>query len=111
MGKNIKELDKNFVVGTTLNKDDIKFYNADDEPFKIYGVYREGDMYVRMPKAVADTVNEQVRAFYCHTTGGRIRFMTDSNYVAVSTILHEPIKLAHMTGVGTMGYDLYDDYG
>lgn len=109
MAKDIKDLDRNFTVGTKLNKDNIKFYNADDEPFKIYGVYRDGDIYVRMPWSVAKTVNEQVEAFYGHTTGGRIRFKTDSSYVAISTVLDKPIKLPHMTWVAGMGYDLYAD--
>lgn len=108
-GKEISELDKNFTVGTKLNKDNIKFYNADDEPFKIYGVYRDGDTYVRMPESVAKTVNEQVEAFYGHTTGGRIRFKTDSSYVAISTVLDNVGRLPHMTRVGSMGYDLYAD--
>ncbi len=108
MAKDIKELDKNFVIGTKLDKDNIKFYNADDEPFKIYGVYRDGDIYVRMPYSVAKTVNEQVATFYGHTTGGRIRFKTDSSYVAISTVIDKPQKLPHMTWITSMGYDMYD---
>lgn len=109
MAKDIKDLDKNFTVGTKLNKDNIKFYNPDDTPFKIYGVYRDGGKYSRMPEDIAKTVNEQVEAFCHHTTGGRIRFKTDSSYIAISTVLDNPGRLPHMTRVGSMGYDLYAD--
>ncbi len=37
--KNISKIDSNFAIKTTLNKSDIKFYNATEKPFKIHGVF------------------------------------------------------------------------
>ena len=47
----------------------IKFYNIDNEPFKIYGVWRDGDMYYRVPRAVAETVSKNVTQKCSQTAG------------------------------------------
>ena len=50
---NIANVDKNFKIITKIEKDDIEFYSVDEDPFKLYGVFRENDKYVRMPGEVA----------------------------------------------------------
>lgn len=105
--KNISKIDSNFAIKTTLNKSDIKFYNATEEPFKIYGVFRESGYFRRMPESIAKTVSEGVFNLHTHATGGRVRFKTDSNYVAICAKLSSVSKFSHMTLAGTSGFDLY----
>ncbi len=103
------QVDKNLVVQTTIQKEGIKFYNIDDEPFKIYGVWRDGDRYYRIPADVAAATSNNLVQKSTQTAGGRLRFKTDSSYVAVKLNLHNVEQISMMTVTGTMGLDLYTD--
>ena len=103
--------DKNFSVANTVAIEGIKFHSVKESPFKIYGLYKplEGKRFVRMPEDVAKTVNPGVEAFCRHTAGGRVRFSTDSNYIAIR-VIRESIELGNkMAAVGSAGFDLYLD--
>ena len=54
------QFDKNMAVESTLDLTDVKFYDIDDEPIRLYGVWREGESYRRLPQSVADTVSEGI---------------------------------------------------
>ena len=105
----ISKIDKNFEVKTSIERDDIKFYNADNAPFKIYGVFRENGKYRRMPESVAKTVSAGVYALHANTAGGRIRFVTDSQYIAINTKMENIGKMPHFAFTGSIGFDLYVD--
>ena len=79
----ITDFDKNFLVETELKKDDIHFYNAKQSPFHINGLLFENGHFRRIPEAVAGTVSPGVEAHHLHTAGGRIRFRTNSDYIAI----------------------------
>ena len=97
------------IVPTKIDKQGIRFYNIDDKPFSIYGVWRDGDRYCRLPKEVAANVNRVVGTQkWMQTAGGRVRFKTNSPYVAIKVTLHTTEQIAMMTVVGTMGLDVYD---
>jgi len=103
----ISKIDKNFVVETKIEKEDIKFYDADELPFKIYGLMRENGKYRRMPEKVAKTVNDGVYSLHTNTAGGRVRFITDSNYIAINTVMNSCGKMPHFAFTGSIGFDLY----
>lgn len=105
----IQKIDKNFLVETKIHKDDIKFYNADEAPFKIYGVFRENGKYRRMPENMAKEVSEGVTKLHSNTSGGRVRFVTDSSYVAINTEMENLGKMPHFAFTGAIGFDLYVD--
>ena len=79
--KSISEIDANFRIETKIDKQDIKFYDIKRQPFKIYGVFYENGKYRRIPEAVAKAVSEDVWSLHTNTAGGRVRFITDSDYV------------------------------
>lgn len=79
----ISEIDKNFAVESNIDCTGLKIYNGENAPFKIYGVKKENDYFLRMPDDIAKTVSEGVSLLNRHTSGGRIRFMTDSKEIAV----------------------------
>ena len=93
--KDIALIDKNFAIKTEIERDDIAFYDIDDAPFKIYGVFREGDRYRRMPEEAAKKVGLALHGLHTHTAGGRVRFRTDSTFVAIHTELGERYRAAH----------------
>ena len=107
----ITKIDKNFEV-KTIQMDDIKFYNAEDKIFNTYGVFKENGKYRRMPEDVAKKVNPGVYELHTNTAGGRVRFMTDSRYVAIHTVTEGLPSFSHMTFCGSNGYDIYvgDNY-
>lgn len=113
MHKNISEIDSNFKISTTLGIDDICFYNVRQEPFKLYGLhdYKNGPGFRRMPEDIAKAVNEGVGVLNRNTSGGRVRFKTDSPYVAIKAIMPSAKVMSHMTIAGSCGFDLYINQG
>ncbi len=105
--KRIEEIDTNFKIDSNLNKTDIKFYDAEEEPFNIYGLIKEGGKFRRMPERIAQSVSEGV--YYGHTgaAGGRIRFQTDSPYIAIRSKMYNVGKMPHFALTGSAGFDIY----
>ncbi|MDD4689037.1 MAG: SGNH/GDSL hydrolase family protein [Eubacteriales bacterium] len=70
---------------TEIEKDDLVFYDLRSGAFDVYGLYdyRNQDAFIRMPQEVADTVNEGVAHIHRESAGGRIRFASDSPYLAI----------------------------
>ena len=105
----IGEIDRNLEVQSKLEISGLKYRSALEEPFEIYGLYRpkETGQYRRMPAEVAERVSEGVVGLSSHTAGGRIRFRTDSPYVAVKAKLTGQCFMSHMPLTGSHGLDLY----
>ncbi len=107
----IEDIDKNLKVPTTTGKDDIIFYNVRYAPFEIYGLYSpetEGN-FLRMPLEVSDAVSANLTSLNKNTAGGRVRFSTDSKYIAIKCVMPSPRHMPHMAFSGSAGFDLYRD--
>ena len=104
--KDISEIDKNLKVETEIKKDGIKFYDVKEAPFKVYGVFHDGERFRRMPDDVAKTVSEGVHYGVKYTAGGRVRFRTDSSYIAIHYV-GTMGKMPHFAFTGSCGFDLY----
>lgn len=109
--KNISEIDKNFKVESNIKRENLQFRDAETEPFRIYGLLRENGRFCRIPEAVAKSVNEGVHGLYANTAGGRVRFVTDSPYIAISAEMDGVGKMPHFPLTGSVGFDLYADEG
>lgn len=107
----ISEIDKNFIVESQIKKEDLKFYDVESAPFKLYGLQRENDRFCRLPGEVAKTVNGGVFKMHTKTAGGRVRFVTDSSYVAISAQLDAILRSSQFAFTGCAGFDLYQDEG
>ncbi len=81
--QDITKIDKNFLVDTSIDKDDAKFYNVEEAPFRIYGVFKENGKFRRIPESVAEKIRGGVYSLHTDTAGGRVRFKTDSQYIAI----------------------------
>lgn len=106
---NIDKIDTNFKVETKLGKEGIRFYNVLHGAFKIHGVFMEGGKFRRMPEVIASTVSEGVQRLHSNTAGGRVRFKTNSTYVAISAKMEAVGKMPHFALTGSAGFDLYED--
>ncbi|MBQ7959596.1 MAG: hypothetical protein IJ285_00060 [Clostridia bacterium] len=105
----VSKIDSNFAIETKIEKDDIKFFSIDNEPFKIYGVFKENGKYRRMPESIAKKVSEGVYELHSNTAGGRVRFVTDSPYIAIHSVMDGLCKMPHFALTGSIGFDLYED--
>lgn len=104
---NITLIDSNFKVNTELNIEDVEFYDIKQQPFKIYGLNYDSGKYRRIPENVAKSVNEGVYGLHANTAGGRVKFKTDSPYVAIHAIMPCIGKMPHFALTGSSGFDLY----
>ncbi|MBR4060849.1 MAG: hypothetical protein IKK03_13550 [Lachnospiraceae bacterium] len=107
--KNIAEIDKNLAIETSIEREGLCFYDAEQAPFQIYGIFKENGMFRRMPEEIAKTVSEGVYNLHTNTAGGRVRFITDSPYVAIKTE-YIPGKMPHFATTGSCGFDMYYEY-
>ena len=105
--KRADEIDKNFKVETNIQREGLTFHEITEEPFTIYGIFREGEKWVRLPDAVAASVSDGVHSLSKHTAGGRVRFITDSPYVAIKTKQPTYYGMDHMARTGASAFDLY----
>ncbi len=108
----ISQIDKNFKIVCSVGKKDVRYYNALSSPFAIYGVSYENGKFRRMSEAVAKTVSERVYLLHSNTAGGRIRFQTNSSYVALYVKMLTIGKMPHFAMCGSAGFDVYvkDEY-
>ena len=105
----ISKIDKNFIVETTLNLPDVKFFDPHDEPFTIYGMAdtAANERYRRMPVDVAEATSEGVAQLNWCCAGGRVAFKTDSPYIAIKAVRWGLYPTSKSTQLNNGGFDLY----
>ena len=107
----IAQIDPNLDVKGKVEQEGIAYYDVRTAPFDVYGMYdyRNTDGLRRLPADVAQATNPGVARLCRHTAGGRIRFSTDSEYVAIHAEYTGREHFSHMALTGSMGLDLYID--
>ena len=103
----ITKIDPNFKVDERIERPGMLFRSIEETPFRIYGVFREGERFMRLPKAIADKVSPGVSHLATNLAGGRVRFRTNSPYVAIHAELCSKYTSDHITHCGSFGLDLY----
>lgn len=103
----ISKIDANLKVESNIDESDIRFYDINRTPFKIHGVFYENGKFRRIPEDVAKCVSVGVYALHANTAGGRVRFKTDSPYVAIHSHMTNIGKMSHFALTGSAGFDLY----
>ena len=96
---------------------DLKYevYDIRNTPFKIYGLYKSEELglFKRMPQDVADKVSPNVSKLNLNPAGGRLRFQTDSRFIAIK-VKYEKLpsatpRAAALNITGAFFFDLYAD--
>ncbi|MBQ9952174.1 MAG: SGNH/GDSL hydrolase family protein [Clostridia bacterium] len=106
----IEEIDRNMAVTTRLDDPDIQWHDVHDAPFSIHGFTEpqpKGDVFRRLPEDVAKATSDGVYSLSFNTAGGRVRFVTDSPYVAIHAEMESVCRMDHMAFTGIHGFDLY----
>ncbi len=103
--------DQNLKVETEINEPDICFYDVRQAPFDVYGLYnhRTEPEFKRMPDDIAAKTSPRVAQLARNTAGGRVRFCTDSLYVAIKARMPAVGHMPHIPLLGSAGFDLYLD--
>ena len=111
--KRLEELDKNFSFESALDKEGLVFHDARKAPFVLHGFDEPQDTAQalhRMPPAVAETVSEGVKAMNFWCAGGRVRFATNSPYIAIRCETIAPISLISVVPLALCaGFDIYEE--
>ena len=92
----ISKIDKNLLVESVLKKDGISFYDVRKEPFSVYGLYdcKNQPIFRRMPEDVASATNDGVVTLAKNTSGGRVRFSTDSPFVCIKVTMNTVLRFS-----------------
>ena len=103
--------DQNLQVPTSIGNVDITLYPVRQAPFSIYGLYRplEEPTFKRIPDEVTQTVSDALFSLGRSSAGGRVRFCTDSQSIAIRAVYDKVGRLPHMPLTGSAGFDLYVD--
>jgi len=91
-------------------------FDARKAPFSLHGLYepQQEGLFRRMPSEVAEAANERVTLMHANTAGARVRFSTDSAFVAVGATyapMGSPLArgAGARSGPGAFCFDLYVD--
>ena len=108
MKVDISKVDANFLAGSKIDKDDITWISILESPISIHGLaVAEPGRFWRLPAPLIDEVNEGVSVLGRHTAGGRIRFRTDSPYIAYRAKPLNSGYMSHMPLTGSVGTDIF----
>lgn len=98
-----------FKDGFKIDRDDLEMHDVKDEPFVIYGLYdvKNQEGFRRMNEEVAKSVSDGVYRLHANTSGGRIKFSTDSSVLAISAAVPNVTYRSIMSNLVTAGFDVY----
>lgn len=104
----IEKIDKNFLTERSI-PENARVFDVRNDPFEINGVFFSGGHFVRMPEEDAKKVNPGVRELHACTAGGRVRFSTDSSFLAFIADMNSLFPASHTTFLINAGFDIYRD--
>lgn len=105
----ISQIDKNFDICCEL-PEDLEWHSIREDAFTLYGLLDYGDEgYRRLPEEVSKGISDEL--FHCsrNTAGGRLRFKTDSPYLALRVKFASASLMSHMAFINAGGFDLYEN--
>jgi len=105
--KSIYDVDKNFRLKAEIQKEGMSFFNIEQEPFSIHGIFKENGKFRRIPEDVARSVSENVYYLHTNTAGGRVRFKTNSSRISIIAKMEQLGLMPHFALTGSVGFDLY----
>lgn len=104
-------VDPNMLVNTTIGDAEVVWHDVRQAPFALHGFFEPltEEIFRRVPVAVAEATSPSVAKLAQESAGGRVRFSTDSPYIAIRAKYRVVGRSSHMTLVSTAGFDLYAD--
>ena len=104
----IAKIDKAFAIESNIQREGLTFRNALSAPISLHGLFYKDGRFRRIPREVAEATSKGVYYLHANTSGGRIRFSTDSLYVVLKANLGKAHFMTHMAATGIYGFDMYE---
>ena len=104
-------LDKNNLSNSTLGDVEVSWHDVRKPPFSLHGFYapETEPFFRRLPSDVAESTSDAVDKLSRESAGGRVRFSTDSPYIAIRAKFLVVGRASHLTLISSAGFDLYID--
>lgn len=104
-------IDPNMVVNSTIGDVEVTWRDVRQTPFSLHGFYEPltSPIFRRVPEEVADATGAGVSKLSQESAGGRVRFSTNSPYIAIRAKFRVVGRSSHLTLVSSSGFDLYID--
>ena len=108
--RHIGEVDRN-LQGGEGRFEDVKWLDIRKEPFRIYGLYQpeKKGKWKRLPSQAAKAMSDGAYFLHTNTSGGRVRFQTNSKRILLKASFPSVCLMPHMAATGSCGFDLYAD--
>lgn len=103
----ISRIDQNFVVEKKPHSQRAVWRDALQPPFSLHGLLYQDGAFRRMPESVAASVSPAVHSLHTCCSGGRLRFRTDSPWLAIRAQMSGIGPVPHVSLTGLAGFDLY----
>jgi hypothetical protein len=109
--ENYINIDKNMVVNSTIGDTEVVWRDVRQAPFALHGFYEPltQPYFRRVPPDVAAATSEGVDKLSRESAGGRVRFSTDSPYIAIRAKYLVVGRSPHLTLLSSSGFDLYTE--
>lgn len=108
----IEKIDSNFAEKKVTADGELLRYRLPCSDFDLYGIWfdEKNNRFVRMDLDVASSVSQKLCSLSKHTSGGRVRFSTDSSYFGVEVTYDEFARMSHMPLLGSSGMTLLEEF-
>ena len=106
--KRIEDIDKNFAAAVPVFES-MKTCEITKAPFKLYGLMKGKKGFCRMDEETADRVSEGVSALNYNTSGGCLRFRSNTAKIILTAQLPDLCLMNHMPLTGSSSFDIYCD--
>ena len=105
-----EEFDKELLADSG-NIEDVEWHDVFTAPISLHGVKYEEDIgfFTRMPMERAVKVRKYMDILTKQTAGGRIRFSTNSPYVAITAEIEGRRGMYHMPLTGSHGFSVFSN--
>jgi hypothetical protein len=105
----ISDMDTYFKQKTALAGENIEWFDTFDGAFRINGTCMPTTTppFCRMAPDCLEKMSQDVRYLAYNTSGIRLRFKTDSKFIALKAKLSSPNDRSHMPRTGSSGFDIY----
>ena len=109
----IEKIDPHFKKEELCATDSKIGYTIPCEKFDLYGVFYDetAQKFVRMDQSVAQQISPRFHHLSTHTSGGRLRFATDSSVIGISVTYSSLDQMSHMPLTGSCGFILTEKVG
>ena len=104
--------DKNFLYKEAVIEEEIAWYPVSSKLFDVYGFLASDDAVLsrRIPEEVAAATSTGVHGQHTHAAGGRVRFSTDSPFIALRVVYGTISNHTVCTGILNYGFDINCNY-